>query len=112
MFLAIFQGFTGVKRDGGTFNPRYIGEFIVQSMPIILSGLSVGFAFRVGLFNIGAEGQFMAGSMAAIAVALWVHGAAGNPRRPRRSSPRWRPGASGAPSPAGSRPATTSTRSS
>ena len=41
-------------------------------MPIILTGLSVGFAFRVGLFNIGAEGQVLAGSMAAIAVGLWV----------------------------------------
>ncbi len=73
MFLALFQGLSGVDVDAGTFNPRYIGEFIIQSMPIILTGLSVGFAFRVGLFNIGAEGQFLAGSMGAIAVALWVH---------------------------------------
>jgi general nucleoside transport system permease protein len=72
MFLALFQGLTGVSLKAGSFNPRYIGEFIIQSMPIILTGLSVGFAFRVGLFNIGAEGQVMAGSMAAIAVALWV----------------------------------------
>jgi simple sugar transport system permease protein len=72
MFMALLQGLTGVNVGAGTFNPRYIGEFIIQSMPIILTGLSVGFAFRVGLFNIGAEGQVMAGSMAAIAVGLWV----------------------------------------
>jgi simple sugar transport system permease protein len=72
MFLALFQGFSGVNVSAGSFNPRYIGEFIIQSMPIILTGLSVGFAFRVGLFNIGAEGQFLAGSMGAIAAALWV----------------------------------------
>jgi simple sugar transport system permease protein len=72
MFLALLQGLSGVNAKAGTFNPRYIGEFVIQSMPIILTGLSVGFAFRVGLFNIGAEGQVMAGSMAAIAVGLWV----------------------------------------
>jgi ABC-type uncharacterized transport system permease subunit len=72
MFLALLQGLSGYSVKLGTFNPRYIGEFVIQSMPIILTGLSVGFAFRVGLFNIGAEGQLMAGSMAAIAVSLWV----------------------------------------
>jgi general nucleoside transport system permease protein len=72
MFLSMLQSITGVNAAAGSFNPRYIGEFIVQSMPIILSGLSVGFAFRVGLFNIGAEGQLMMGSLASIAVALFV----------------------------------------
>ncbi len=72
MFLALFQGLTGYSAKTGALNPRYIGEFIIQSMPIILTGLSVGFAFRVGLFNIGAEGQFLAGSMAAIAAGLWI----------------------------------------
>jgi simple sugar transport system permease protein len=72
MFMALLQGLSGVNVGAGTFNPRYIGEFVIQAMPIILTGLSVGFAFRVGLFNIGAEGQLMAGSMAAIAVGLWV----------------------------------------
>ena len=56
----------------GSFNPRHIGELVVQAMPIILTGLSVGFAFRTGLFNIGAEGQLMVGALAATAVALTV----------------------------------------
>ena len=73
MFLAMLQGCTGINGAAGTFNPRYIGEFVVQCMPIMLTGLSVGFAFRTGLFNIGAEGQLMAGSIAATAVGLWVH---------------------------------------
>ena len=72
MFLALLQAVSGVNAGAGSFNPRYIGEFIVQSLPIILTGCSVGFAFRVGLFNIGAEGQLLAGSMAAIAVGLYV----------------------------------------
>jgi simple sugar transport system permease protein len=76
MFLAMLQSFSGVNAEAGTFNPRYIGEFVVQSMPIILSGLAVGFAFRVGLFNIGAEGQLMMGSLASIAVALCVKASA------------------------------------
>lgn len=71
MFQSMLQGATGILPDGG-FNPRYIGEFIIQAMPIMLTGLSVGFAFRTGLFNIGAEGQLMMGSVAATAVALWV----------------------------------------
>ncbi len=59
--------------DRGFFNPRYVGEYFVYSMPIILTGLSVAFAFRTGLFNIGAEGQLMAGSFAAIFVGLYFN---------------------------------------
>lgn len=73
MITAMFRSFTGINIQAGGFNPRYIGEFLLQSMPIILTGLSVGFAFRTGLFNIGAEGQVMVGSIAATATALLVH---------------------------------------
>jgi simple sugar transport system permease protein len=72
MFNAIIRGLTGIDISRGGFNPRHIGELVIQSMPIILTGLSVGFAFRTGLFNIGAEGQLMMGSLAATAVALTV----------------------------------------
>ncbi len=72
MFNAIIQGITGFNIMSGSFNPRHIGELVVQSMPIILTGLCVGFAFRTGLFNIGAEGQLMMGALAATAVALTV----------------------------------------
>ncbi|PKL08469.1 MAG: ABC transporter permease [Spirochaetae bacterium HGW-Spirochaetae-7] len=72
MFNAIIRGLTGIDVSGGGFNPRHIGELVIQAMPIILTGLSVGFAFRTGLFNIGAEGQLMMGSLAATAVALTV----------------------------------------
>ncbi len=77
MFRAMLQGGTGVNLETGTLNPRYLGEFLVQAMPIVLTGLSVGFAFRTGLFNIGAEGQLIAGSIAAIAVGLGVRAPAG-----------------------------------
>ncbi|MDY3006665.1 ABC transporter permease [Anaerococcus porci] len=43
-------------------SPRNIGWAIVNSTPIILTGLGVCFAFQTGLFNMGAEGQFIIGS--------------------------------------------------
>lgn len=45
-------------------SPRGIAWTIVQSTPLILTGLSVAFAFRTGLFNIGVEGQFIIGALA------------------------------------------------
>src|SRR6516162_7774764 len=45
---------------GGTVYPALqISETIVATTPLILTGLSVAIAFRGGLFNIGAEGQFI-----------------------------------------------------
>ena len=43
---------------------------LVRSTPLILTGLAVAVAFRAGVFNIGAEGQLLAGATAATAVAL------------------------------------------
>ena len=43
---------------------------LVRATPLILTGLSVALAFRAGVFNIGAEGQFLVGAAAATAVAL------------------------------------------
>jgi len=44
------------------------GEWIAYSVPIILTGLSVGFAYRANLFNIGAEGQFIVGATTAVLI--------------------------------------------
>ncbi len=70
----IFTGITGMNLSKigakGFFNARILGEYGVVLMPIILTGLSVAFAFRTGLFNIGAEGQLMMGSLASVAVGL------------------------------------------
>lgn len=44
-------------------NPKYISWTIIRSTPIILTGISVAFAFQTGLFNIGAEGQFIVGTI-------------------------------------------------
>jgi general nucleoside transport system permease protein len=47
-----------------------IAEVLLAATPLIFTGLAVAIAFRVGYYNIGAEGQFLAGAMATTAVAL------------------------------------------
>ncbi|MCA1950091.1 MAG: ABC transporter permease [Treponema sp.] len=71
MYSAITQVLTGWDLGRGTWNARYIGEWLVMSLPLILCGLSVAFAGRTGLFNIGAEGQYVAGLTAAQFVAIF-----------------------------------------
>ena len=50
--------------------PKYIFKVIEKSTPIILTGISVAFAFKTGLFNMGAEGQYIIGSVAAMMVGV------------------------------------------
>ncbi|MFD1037923.1 ABC transporter permease [Virgibacillus byunsanensis] len=51
----------------GAFGDLYVfGETVRQVTPYILTGLAVAFAFRAGLFNIGAEGQVIIGWLAAV----------------------------------------------
>lgn len=45
-------------------NSYGIGQVLFKATPLILTGLSVAFAFRAGLFNIGAEGQMTVGAFA------------------------------------------------
>jgi general nucleoside transport system permease protein len=50
----------------GTLGNSYgIGQVLFKATPLILTGLSVAFAFKAGLFNIGAEGQMIIGGFAA-----------------------------------------------
>ncbi|KPV61147.1 branched-chain amino acid ABC transporter permease [Paenibacillus sp. A3] len=51
-------------------DPYDFGETIREITPLILTGLSVAFAFRTGLFNIGGEGQFMMGMTAASVIGI------------------------------------------
>ena len=54
--------------DGALGSPRAIGRTILNSIPFIFAGLSVAFAFKGGLFNIGAEGQLFIGAV----TSAWV----------------------------------------
>ncbi len=49
---------------------RSVGNVVYFASPIILTGLSVGFAFKTGLFNIGATGQLLFGTYAALHIAI------------------------------------------
>jgi simple sugar transport system permease protein len=72
MFSSIFDSMFGIAKRDGTWNFRYVGETLAYSLPYILCGLAMGLPARVGLFNIGAEGQYIMGMTAAQTVALFV----------------------------------------
>ena len=54
----------------GATTMRNVGDVLLSATPIILTGLSVTFAFKTGLFNIGAAGQFMMGGFVAIYIGI------------------------------------------
>lgn len=45
---------------------------LVQAAPLILAGLGIGLGFKAGLFNIGAQGQFLLGAVACVAASQLV----------------------------------------
>lgn len=68
-----FEGL-GWILGGGLKSSKDIGNVFYFSTPIIMTGLSVAFAFRTSLFNIGTPGQFIMGAFGAVLVG--VHGTA------------------------------------
>lgn len=59
--------------EGIFSKPGYVSYTIIRSTPLILTGLSVAFAFRTGLFNIGAEGQYIIGATTAAVAGFYLH---------------------------------------
>ena len=55
---------------GAFVDMKNIGQVFYFATPIIMTGLSVGFANKTGLFNIGASGQFIIGAYAAVYVGV------------------------------------------
>ena len=54
-------------------SPKNISySFIEYATPYIFTGLSVAFSFKTGIFNIGAEGQYIIGSVAATVVGVFL----------------------------------------
>ena len=45
---------------------------LFRATPLIMTGLSVAVAFKTGLFNIGAPGQYLMGTMASLMIALGI----------------------------------------
>ena len=67
-YWALFRGsiFDPRLAEGNFWGGFYpFSETLVTASPLILTGLSVALAFRAGLFNIGAQGQFIAGAIGA-----------------------------------------------
>jgi ABC-type uncharacterized transport system permease subunit len=65
-----FGGLTAILFGGFANGLPGIGNVLIYAATIILTGLSVGFAFKTGLFNIGAAGQMAAGAFFAIYVGV------------------------------------------
>jgi ABC-type uncharacterized transport system permease subunit len=71
-YKAIFEGsglnwlFPWVTGDDRTLAALNLQQTLLLTTPLILTGLAVAFAFRAGLFNIGGQGQYLVGSMAAV----------------------------------------------
>lgn len=61
-FAALFSGMLS--------KPKYISNVIIKATPLLFCGIAVAFAFRVGLFNIGAEGQYILGTVASTIVGV------------------------------------------
>lgn len=81
--LVLFGIFsTGRDATGLTFgfNPQSMGDMLFRATPLILTGLSVAVAFKTGLFNIGAPGQYLMGTLATLFIALSI---------PCQSLPGW-----------------------
>jgi general nucleoside transport system permease protein len=72
-YKAIFNGtglnwlFPWTSGDDRTTAALNLQQTLIATTPLILVGLAVAFAFRAGLFNIGGQGQYLAGAM----VAVW-----------------------------------------
>ncbi len=64
------QGFKRILLGGFYMKPMGVGREIATTAPLIMTGLSVAFAFKTGLFNIGAAGQYTLGAFGAILAAI------------------------------------------
>ena len=63
-------GFGTILSGPLTHGMKGVGQVFYYATPLILCGLSVGFAFKTGLFNIGGSGQFLMGAFGGVLVGL------------------------------------------
>lgn len=64
------DGFGIILKGGFSTGAKGMGQVLYFATPLILTGLSVGFAFKTGLFNIGAPGQFIMGAFTAVYIGV------------------------------------------
>jgi len=65
------KGYWGII-DGAILRPTGLVNTLVATAPLILTGLAVAIPFHAGLFNIGAEGQFMIGALLGSLVGIYL----------------------------------------
>ena len=75
VLLVILNSGAAVKGMGAMLGTGFgsmdkFGKVLYQAAPLMLCGLSVGFAFKTGLFNIGASGQYTLGAFFALVCAI------------------------------------------
>ncbi len=66
--VGVMQNF--MKYPTAPARMKYLGNTLVKTAPLLMCSLSVLFAYKVGLFNIGAAGQYVIGAAAALHCAL------------------------------------------
>ena len=69
-FEAIVAVMKSFLRYPGALKMKYFGQVLTRTVPLLMCALSVLFAYKVGMFNIGVAGQFVAGACAALYAAL------------------------------------------
>ena len=65
-----FKSFGNKALEATKAHMKPLGMEIAEAAPLIMTGLSVAFAFKTGLFNIGASGQYTVGAFCALACAI------------------------------------------
>ena len=74
--LVLFGLFSTGRDAAGSltfgFNPTNMGDMLFRATPLILTGLSVAVAYKTGLFNIGAPGQYLMGTAATLILSLSI----------------------------------------
>ena len=69
-FEAITAVMKSFLRYPGALKMKYFGQTLVRTVPLLMCALSVLFAYKVGMFNIGVAGQYVAGACAGLYAAL------------------------------------------
>ena len=69
-FEAIIAVMKSFLRYPGALKMKYFGQTLVRTVPLLMCALSVLFAYKVGMFNIGVAGQYVAGACGALYAAL------------------------------------------
>jgi len=72
-YQGLLCGGLGLACTQGENSALQIANTIVFAIPLITAGVAVALPFRAGLFNIGAEGQMLAGAMACTALGIKLH---------------------------------------